>query len=311
MKIKSLALFLFAWVALISCDKPDEGLVVCETATPAVNSVAEFHRLFAPPTQTYRVSTNRAQSVELLDGTMLYVPAQAFMLASGVPAAGTVELRVKALTKPVDMVLGGLPTMSFWRPIETGGQVQITAWLNETTPVRLRPGYLLTLRLPKLPNASNASMTLWTGVPVMSGTLTWIQDSTRVRSISSVGSQQYFQTQLRSDTLGWYNIGRLWTSNPSDTTLLRADVSGDPTARVYLLPTQRNGAFMMKWNAQTRLMELYGVPVGTEVKVIVLRLQASQLLVGTERATIIRGGVFRPALRAMTAGEAAEHIRRF
>jgi hypothetical protein len=310
MKLHCLVLLLLGCFFLTSCEKPEEALVICETDTP-VTSVAEFHRLFAPAAQVYRVSTSQAQNVQLLDGASLFVPAQAFVLRSGALAVGSVELRIKALTKPVDMVLGGLPTMSFWRPIESGGQVHISALLNGTVPVRLRPGFALTMSLPKLPSSSANGLTLWTGVQVVGSTLTWLQDTTRVRIDSTPSGQQYFQAQLRSDTLGWSNIGRLWTSNPADTTLLRADVAGDASARVYLLPTQRSGAFMMKWNSQTRLMELYGVPVGTETKVIVLRHQGGELLVGTDRIMIRRGAVLRLPLQAMSAQAAADRIRQF
>jgi hypothetical protein len=295
---------------LFGCDKPDGELVISEPQPP-ITSVTEFHRVFTPPTQVFQLNPGQAQNVTLIDGTVLFFPARAYELLTGGVATGPVEVRVQGMIKPVDMVLGGLPTMSFWRPLETGGQFHITAWQNSTVPLRLRPGYGITLSVPRAPTTSLTGMTLWTGIRTVGTSLTWLQDTARVRTDGVPGGQQYLQTQLRTDSLGWYNLGRLWTSNPADTTQLRADVGGDPAARVYVLPTQRSGAFMMKWNSQTRLMELYGVPAGTDLKVIVLKTQNGELLVGTEHTVLRRGMVFRLPLQPMTVQAAADRIRQF
>jgi hypothetical protein len=302
-------LLLLGGAALLGCDKPEEGLVVCET-DESVNSVEQFHRWFSPSVQSFQLSTARAQNVPLPDGSVVFVPAQAFVRPDGSVVADVVELRVQSLIQPVDMLLSGLPTQSYLRPLESGGQARLTAWLNGV-PLRLRPGRSLTLTFPRLPNAALTGMVQMTGFPVTGNTLTWRFDTARVVLDGIPGGQQYFQTQVRTDTLGWFSVGKLWTSNPSDTTLLRADVGGDPTARVYVLPTQRNGVFMMKWNAQTRLMELYGVPAGSDVKVFVLRTQAGKLLVGAEHTPVRRGNVFRLPLQQMAPQVAADYIRRF
>lgn len=309
MKIHFRAALLLLTAALLGCDKPDEGLVVEQTEAP-IGSLAEFHRLFAPPQQIIHISTSQAQNVPLADGSVVFVPAQAFALPNGTTAQGTIELRARAVTQPINMLLGGLPTMSFWRPLESGGQAHFTAWLNGV-PLHLRLGFSLTLSLPQQSTASLSGMGMWKGFPVTGSVLTWVQDSARVRLDGIPGGQQYYQAQLRTDSLGWFNVGQLWTSSPADTTQLRADVAGDAAARVYVLPTRRSGIFMLKWNTQTRLMELYGVPAGSEVKVFALRAEGGKILVGAERVTLRRGYVFRRPLTPMSAQAAADFIRQF
>ena len=300
---------LLGGLLLAGCDKPDEGLVVCEPEAASVASMAAFHRLFAPPVQLFQASTSQAQTLTLLDGSFITVPAGAFALPSGTPATGTAQLRVQLLTKPSAMALGGLPSQTFWRPLEGRGQFRITAWQNGG-PLRLRPGFHLTVnvRLDSLTYTSGQQT--WSGIGVGSGSLntTWIQDTARVGITGTAGGQRYFRTRVYTDTLGWYQVGQLWTSNPADTTLLRADVGGDAATRVYLLPTQRSGAFLMKWNSQTRLMELYGVPAGSALNVVTLRTQNNQLQLAIERVTVRRGLVLRPAPVVVSPDQAAAQI---
>ncbi|RTQ48845.1 hypothetical protein EJV47_14700 [Hymenobacter gummosus] len=308
MKRTSWYSLLLAAGLLAACDQPEEGLIVCETEAP-VSSVTEFHRVFAPPTQVFEASSSRSTAVQLTDGSRLTVPAGAFARLDGTPVSGSVELRVQALTRPVDMLLGGLPSMTNARPLETAGQLHLSAWLpGSAVPLRLRPGHSIAVDMPQAPTAPASNLMQWKGVPVTSSTLTFTEDTVRVH-FDATSSR--FRTRVYTDSLGWFNLGRYWTSAPADTTLLRVDVGGDAAARVYLLPTQRSGVFLMRWNSQTRLMELYGVPAGTELKIIVLRAQAGQVLVGAERVTLRSGTIYRPALQAMNAQPAADFIRQF
>lgn len=311
MKTFRLITLLLPVLLLAGCDKPEEGLVVCEPEAPTVPSVVAFHRLNTPPVQVVHANAAQSQNVTLLDGSYIFVPAGAFALPGGTPATGTVELRVQLLTKPSAMIMSGLPSMSFWRPLESGGQFRITAWQNGV-PLRLRRGHALTVSVRQGSNTSPTGQMTWSGIGVGSGslTMTWIQDSARVSLDGIPGGTRYFQSRVYTDTLGWYQIGRLWTSNPADTTLLRANVGADPTTRVYLLPTQRSGAFLMKWNAQTRLMELYGVPPGTTLNVVTLRTQNNQLQLAIEPATVRRGLVLRPAPVPVTPEQADDQISR-
>ncbi|MCC3159630.1 hypothetical protein LJ737_20480 [Hymenobacter sp. 15J16-1T3B] len=310
MKRSFLISLLLGAALLAGCDKAEDGLLVCDPVEPGVASLAAFYKLFAAPVQVVEVNSNQTQTVKLLDGSSIVVPAGSFVLPSGTPAAGTVELRVQVLGTTPQMVLNSLPSSSFFRPLEAGGHIRITA-RQGSSALRLRTGRFLTVNTLSPANSSASDQLAWRGVGTASGgvTVAWSQDTVPVRTISTASGERYFQRRVWTDSLGWFSVGRLWTSNPADTTLLRADVGGDASARVFLLPTQRSGAFLMKWNTQTRLMELYGVPPSTELNVLTLRSQNGQLLLGVQRATVRRGLVLRPTLEVVAPEQAAALIR--
>ncbi|RAK69469.1 hypothetical protein [Hymenobacter edaphi] len=310
MKYSLLTPWLLGAALLTGCDQADEGLLVCEPVAPGVASVAAFHRLFGAPVQLAEVNSGQTQTVYLLDGSTVVVPAGSFMLASGAPVGGTVELRVQLLNTTQQMVLSALPSSAFWRPLEAGGHFRITA-RQGANALRLRPGRFLTMNMVAPVNSSPTDQSSWTGIVAGGGglTTTWAQDTVQVRPGTNGSGARTFQTRAWTDTLGWFSVGRLWTSSPADTTLLRANVDGDASTRVYLLPTQRSGAFQMKWNSQTRLMELYGIAPNTPLRVVALRSQSGQLLLSTQQVTVRRGLVLRPAFEAVTPEQAAALIR--
>jgi len=118
-------------------------------------------RLGAPELQRFTINPQQNTKVIGREGTTLWIPAGAFVLADGSEApAGPVEVRLREAYHTSDMVLSGLMTASGRQLLETGGMVQVEAAVNGQ-PLRLRDGQELALAMPA--NQPTEGMELFRG----------------------------------------------------------------------------------------------------------------------------------------------------
>lgn len=144
-----------------------------EPLTAVPNSVqAAAYIQVSKPAQVFQLLPSRDTVLRAAEGTVLWVPANAFVDPTGCSiAAGLVELRVRELYSLADIVLNNLSTRSGNQLLETGGMVQLEASAAGQL-CTLRKDARLLLSLPT--TRRQPDMQLFTGVRTNApNTLDW------------------------------------------------------------------------------------------------------------------------------------------
>lgn len=90
------------------------------------------------PLQVFDILADRAQTVVATNGTILAIPAGAFMDSMGNPLSGQVQLHVKEANRDVEILTGGLVTQTGNELLASGGMYMFQA-LQNGKPVRINP----------------------------------------------------------------------------------------------------------------------------------------------------------------------------
>jgi len=128
-------------------------------------------RLSANTEQVLKIQSGQEQRVTAAEGTLVIVPANAFVFEDGTAPSGEVDLLVQEAYEPSDFVLHNLTTMSDGRILQTGGMVSITAQ-SGGRELKLAEGAALTVSIPNGGNF-DPSMELFYAQPVANGGVDW------------------------------------------------------------------------------------------------------------------------------------------
>ncbi|RYZ21337.1 MAG: hypothetical protein EOO16_13435 [Chitinophagaceae bacterium] len=115
----------------------------------------------APATQRFTVNTARDTVLRAAQGTLVHLPANSLVTASGAPATGKVTITLDEYASAEAILGGGLHTMSGSALLESGGMVRIRA-RGDGGDLRLRPGSSARIAFPATGNAPG--MQLFRGV---------------------------------------------------------------------------------------------------------------------------------------------------
>ncbi|MBC7777554.1 MAG: OmpA family protein, partial [Phycisphaerae bacterium] len=128
-------------------------------------------RLSANTQQVLRIQSGQEQTITAAKGTLVIVPANAFVFEDGTAPTGEVDLMVQEAYDPSDFVLHNLTTMSDGRILQTGGMVSITA-MSGGRELQLADGASLTVSIPNGGNF-DPSMELFYAQEVEKGLVDW------------------------------------------------------------------------------------------------------------------------------------------
>lgn len=305
--------FVAASLLLLSGCKKDADLLECNLPVKPTKNPASFTTEYSIATQTFSFDATQLQTLTTSAGASVRVPANTFQLPSGVPVSGTIELRVREIYTPGEMVLADMPTVAWSGSfLESDGEIRLTAWQNNAL-LRLRKGSALIVSTP-VPAVNQSSPN--TATPMSLRTLTdsgntrsWIPDSTRILTSTLTPQQPLYRFPVWRDSLGWYNVDRLWQLSPSSprTTVKISTGAQTTTTRVYLVCRPRNATLPVYLNNQE--WTLSGVPEGLEFTTVVLQLRDDQLYYGSQRAVVSASFRFALALEALNPEEIARRIR--
>ena len=128
-------------------------------------------RLSANTEQVLKIKPGQEQTLRSVKGTLLVVPANAFVFEDGTAPTAEVDIILQEAYDPSDFVLHNLTTMSEGRILQTGGMVSITA-RSDGKELRLADGSALTVSIPNGGNF-DPSMELFYAQPVANGSVDW------------------------------------------------------------------------------------------------------------------------------------------
>ncbi|MCC7467065.1 MAG: OmpA family protein [Saprospiraceae bacterium] len=104
-------------------------------------------RLSANTDQIFPVQLHQELTITAAKGTMVLVPANAFVFEDGTEPTGLVQMTIHEAYDPLDFIAHHLTTTSGGQILQTGGMVSITAQ-SEGKPLRLADGMALTVAMP-------------------------------------------------------------------------------------------------------------------------------------------------------------------
>ncbi|MBL7810328.1 MAG: OmpA family protein [Saprospiraceae bacterium] len=128
-------------------------------------------RLGANTEQVFPVNTGQEQTITAAKGTLVVVPAHAFVFEDGTAPTGNVDLLIQEAYDPAAFIMHNLTTTSDGQILQTGGMVSVTAQ-SEGKPLRLADGMELTVAIPNGGNF-DPQMELFYAQPVSTGGVNW------------------------------------------------------------------------------------------------------------------------------------------
>ncbi|MBK9285847.1 MAG: hypothetical protein IPM51_16245 [Sphingobacteriaceae bacterium] len=131
-----------------------------------MNSLAQLKKRTRKKASHFVIKTNRDTILKCKEGTLLAIPAQAFLNSSTLkPITGQVKISVKEFYKISDMIMAGLSTKSYDQLLETGGMILIQGLdkLSNDSCI-LSPGKNIAIAMPQSSTASVDRMQLFNGV---------------------------------------------------------------------------------------------------------------------------------------------------
>ncbi|MDO8366747.1 MAG: OmpA family protein [Saprospiraceae bacterium] len=129
-------------------------------------------RLSANTEQVLKIKSGEEQTVTAAKGTLVVVPANAFVFEDGTAPKGEVDIIVQEAFDPSDFVLHNLTTMSEGRILQTGGMVCIKAQ-SGGRDLQLADGAALTVSIPNGGNF-DPGMELFYAQPAAAGGVDWV-----------------------------------------------------------------------------------------------------------------------------------------
>lgn len=134
------------------------------TAVEKISSLSELNKRLNKRATVFTIATNRDTVIKCKEGTLLSIPAGAFLNASNQSAVGEVKISVMEFYQLSDMMIAGLTTKSGNRLLETGGMINIKVTTKNNDSCVLKRGANITIAMANADTSSVDGMQLFNGV---------------------------------------------------------------------------------------------------------------------------------------------------
>ena len=148
MKILSFSILILSLV-ISACTPEDETKIEVNSVNPP-NSAEELNNFFKAgrkALQTYSFEANQAQEIRGNAGTVLKIPANAFVHPSGQAISGTVELSLREMYNPAALIFNNAPTVANGQILSSGGSFELLVQQNGAD-LRLANGAQIGVEVP-------------------------------------------------------------------------------------------------------------------------------------------------------------------
>ncbi len=136
------------------------------------NAVAALLLKTTVPSTFHDVKSTEPVTLSGRQGTIVNIPASAFVNANGIPVTGLVQIEMKEVFTRSEMLLSNLPTISNGKLLESGGVVYLDAKTMDGEEVSVAPGKSISIQFPSGPPA--AGMQAFAGNYDAAGNMNWI-----------------------------------------------------------------------------------------------------------------------------------------
>jgi hypothetical protein len=151
-------------VTLTQCKKDKvetpAGTPVVATTPVSYSSPADFFTKNGVQLQTYTINGTTGGTFTSPQGTIVTIPANAFITSGAVPVTGTVKIEFKDIYKMSDMLLSNMATQTATGPLKSGGEFFIKA-VVDSVAVLLANGKKIKIEQPAMGLAIDPAMVPW------------------------------------------------------------------------------------------------------------------------------------------------------
>ena len=213
------------------------------TIPPAEHKYTSMNDFFSKnqiPSQAFTVDAATGGTITAAQGSVIYIPSNAFVTQQGNAVTGNVSIEFKEVYKKSDMLLGDKPTiLDNGLPLKSGGEFFIRATSNGTA-VQLAPGYSISVQQPLNGFPLDMNMTAFTA---LTDTFRWLPAQNAAMSDSGGYIFSLFTFGAPVDSGSWCNSDNSTFFAAYPQTVLTLHENDDPTAygtQVFLLFTDLN-----------------------------------------------------------------------
>lgn len=196
---KLIALFLISFGLLIACQKELSKQDTDGTLdSPQTMMLANQKKM-----EVKTVNASNAISVITSNQSRFGFDQNSFVDMDGNPVSGNIELHIKEILTPADMILNGVPSMSDDKPLASGGEFRVLAFQNGKA-LKLAPGKFMSIQLP--PTGRDLSnMSVFNGRENADSSVNWVQNT---NPGNFVLPDSITTANLFCDSINWVNCDR-------------------------------------------------------------------------------------------------------
>ena len=230
------------FLLLLSCQR--ELSYSTTQAAGVVKSVTDFHAKNRKDQQVFTFNSASSSILSASKGAKLHLPSNGFVTQNGNPVSGNIEVSVKEIYTPMEMIFNNMPTTSNGRLLESGGEFQIMISQNNA-PLKLAPGNFIKIGIPNIGRAMQG-MEVFNGVENAIGEVNWVVNPKPGNFV--VGdSLLYSNTNLFSDEINWLNCDKFINEPTVDFTVNPGNAPSGDSTNVFVHLTGRNTVVKMNW----------------------------------------------------------------
>lgn len=288
--IKSLVGLSLIWM-ITSCEKDE---LVSTTSNKRQFDMSSFFAQTEPSRQNFSFTAGQYKQIIGTKGTRITFFANSFKRANGqIVTSGTINIVLQEMLTGPEMILANKSTTSNGGLLQSGGQILIKAYQNgEELLVNKasRP-------VVEIPTKSNDDMNVFYGTVKANDSLVgdtsvnWNVDTTTNVNIvnDTISNSNYFY--FRIDSFNYINCDRFYDQNPrSDVKITVPATFVDSNTTVYVYFPLINSVvrvYQFDITSNSFILENgYNVPIGMNVKIVLVAKKGTQYYYEIKTATI-------------------------
>lgn len=208
-------------------------------------SLTDFYGSNRSSVQSFAVSSISGGVVTTSHGAIIHLPANGFVTMDGTPVTGNVDIAVKEIVTPAEMILNNMPTMSGGLPLESGGEFRITATKGNQR-LKLAPGNLLRIEIPDRSNVNMNNMQVFNGKMNNQGEVDWTANNNPGNFVVR-DSMMFAKSSLFCDSIEWINCDKFINEPTVHFDVHPGNAPSNDSTNVFVHLTGRNTIVKMNW----------------------------------------------------------------
>jgi hypothetical protein len=202
---------------------------------------ASIEDVYPMPSQEFTIDPSEDNTLQGMDGTVVFIPADALQCADGSPATGRVKVELKEVYSKADIIMAGLHTMSAGRMLESGGTVYLMAYCGDNE-ARIKPGTAVDIDFPNqtgLPLKDD--MKTFNAFETEGGEIDWYEASENTNASTSTVTERFYINDEEVDKETYMNLMDEWEMEKEVSAARERTAASAEALDAYLLSTGELG----------------------------------------------------------------------
>lgn len=228
-------------IMIISC-QPEHSYLGKEVNVN--ETVNDFHTRYRKEQQVFKTNAASPEMITSQQGAKLYLPPNGFVTPNGSPVTGNIEVSIKEIYTPMEMILNNMPTVSDGKLLESGGEFQIKVSQNNTA-LKLAPGNFIRIGIPNT-GRNLQGMQVFNGVANAAGEVNWVLNNNPGNFVVQ-DSTLFANSNLFADDVNWINVDKFVNEPTVSFTVHPGNFPSGDSTNVFVHLTGRNTVVKMNW----------------------------------------------------------------